>query len=46
MSKAKKAVQEEDEPEIEENPNRIEIEGAVARTVNEAINILKYFYKF
>ena len=37
---------EPEEPEIEENPNRIEVEGAVARSVNEAIQILGYILRF
>lgn len=38
--KAAQRAIELEEPEIEANPNRIEVEGAVARTVNEAIQIL------
>ena len=38
---AQKAAEPE-EPEIEINPNRVEVEGAVARNVTEAITILKY----
>jgi len=40
LNQAKKAS-EILEPEIEINPNRIEIEGEIARDVTEAIKILR-----